>query len=203
MFGQISEQLFAASQPASKLFAANVQVLQELASQNTRLITGVLDDSKKLVSSLQQQTEAKGVIAAHSVYVESLRGRVASTTKGQYGSLNAASQALNETMKQQFTQPATPTTATKPVAAKPATKRTKPKTVRKATTKKAAAKPAAPKTVAAAPAPKVVAPASNKEVAKSETVKASNATPVTAATSKAPASASVADKAPSNSTTKK
>lgn len=160
MFGNFSQQWKNASNPANTLFAANAKVLKDIYSQQTQLVSGVISDSQKLIQSVASQTELKGLLAAQSVYAESLRERFASASKNTYSSLNtmreevlgalqsnpdvvAKEAVVAEPKKEPVTKPATKTVAKKVVAKKVSSK---------PVTKKAVAKPVA-KAVASGPKP--------------------------------------------------
>lgn len=82
MFGNFSQQMKNSTKPASTLLEMNAKTLELLAKQQTLFFSGLMTDSVKLMNVLCEQTEMKGVIAAQSVYAESLRERltIASTT---------------------------------------------------------------------------------------------------------------------------
>lgn len=136
MLSQFSEQAMKSSQPASDLFAANVKVLQSVSKQQADLLSGMLGDSMKLMQSLGQQTEVNGLLAAQSVYAESVRERITATSKHTYGTLSAAGQQFADTLKTSFDAPAASS------AKKPAAKKA---TVKKPAAKKVVAKPAVAK----------------------------------------------------------
>ncbi|MEM0909748.1 MAG: TIGR01841 family phasin [Pseudomonadota bacterium] len=162
MFGKLSEQLKKSAKPASTLFEMNAKALGEIASQQTQFFTGVITDSKKLVETVSEQSELKGILAAQSVYAESVRERVTSTSKSTYGTLTSMREEVTGLVKTSIedvtadakavvenavseVSKAVPA-AKKPAAKKPAAK--------KPAAKKVAAKPAAKK-----PAAKKAAPA--------------------------------------------
>jgi phasin family protein len=144
MFGQFTEQMKKSSQPASDLFAANVKALEAVSQQQTQFLSGVLDDSVKLLQTMSQQTEVKGLLAAQSVYAESLRERLTSTSKTTYGTMNNVSQQFADALKTglesagEASKAAVSKFQTVPVAAAPVKKAEAPKS-----------KPAAKKTAAA------------------------------------------------------
>lgn len=156
MFSQLSEQVKKSSLPASDLFAANLQALQEISKQQTSLVSGILEDSMKLIKSVGEQTEVNGFIAAQSVYGESVRERITATSKQTYDKLTEVSQQYADTMKTSFetasssTTPTSVSPATTPVAKKaaPAKKATPAKKAVSKSTAKATTKPVAKKAVA-------------------------------------------------------
>lgn len=99
MFGQLTEQMKKSSKPASDLFAANVKAVEAVSQQQTQFLSGVLEDSVKLLQTMSQQTETKGLIAAQSVYAESVRDRFMSTSKIVYGTMNSVSQQYADALK--------------------------------------------------------------------------------------------------------
>jgi phasin family protein len=99
MFGQFSEQLKKSSQPASELLAANVKALEAVTAQQSQFLSGLLEDSVKLMQNVAQQTEVKSILAAQSVYAESVRERFTSTSKNTYSTLNTVSKQYADTLK--------------------------------------------------------------------------------------------------------
>ena len=99
MFSQLSEQVKASSQPVSDLFAANVKALQAVSNQHTTFVSGVLSDSVKLIETVGQQTEANGVLAAQGVYAESVRERLAVTSKGTLSTLKEIGEQFADSLK--------------------------------------------------------------------------------------------------------
>lgn len=144
MLNQLSEQVKKSAQPASDLFAVNVKALQEVAQQQTSLLSGMLSDSIRLIESVGQQTEINGIVAAQSVYAESLRERLTSTSKTALSTFTHARQELSDVMKSSLeTSETSATPAKKAAPAKKATVKKAP--VKKAAPKKTAPKKAAPK----------------------------------------------------------
>ncbi len=140
MFSQLTEQVKKSSQPASDLFAANVKALQAVSEQQTSLVSGVITDSVKLLKAVSEQTEVKGMLAAQSVYAESVRERLTSTSKNTYGTLNSVSQQIADAMKTSFeSAKEAAETAGKSMAAPEAKK---PAPAKKVATKKTPAKAA-------------------------------------------------------------
>lgn len=88
MFGKFSEQMKKSAQPAASLFEMNAKTLELMTKQQTVFFTGVMSDSVKLLSSLSGQTELRDVIAAQSVYAESVRERLSSASKTTFSELS-------------------------------------------------------------------------------------------------------------------
>jgi hypothetical protein len=136
MFGQFSEQMQKSSKPASELLAVNIKAIEAATTQHTEFFSNLMSDSVKLMQTIAQQTEMKGIIAAQSVYAESLRERLASSSKNTYNTLNVVSKQYTDALKSSLETQA------------PATAATEKATVKKAAVKKASVKKAAPKKVA-------------------------------------------------------
>nr|WP_136251391.1 phasin family protein [Ningiella ruwaisensis] len=184
MFGNFSQQLKKSTKPASTLLEMNAKTLELVSKQQTIFFSGVMTDSVKLLETLSDQTELKGMIAAQSVYAESVRERFTSASKSTYSALNAMRNDVADVMKSSLedaknnaqevveqavktatsgtnmpSEAAAPAKAKSAASAKPA-KASSPK-------KPSAKKPAAKKAVApkkAAPAPKVQAKAEAKTI---------------------------------------
>jgi phasin family protein len=181
MFNQFSEQVKKSSQPANDLFAANVKAMQDVAAQHTLLVSGVLNDSIKLIKTASEQTELKGLLAAQSVYAESMRERVTSSSKSTYGVLNAVGQQFTSALKANLSQTTeaakkvqtdlTAQATAKAAPVKATTVNATPAKAKKAPTKKAAPK----KATVAKPAP------SAKKAAAKPAVKVAPTVPKTAA----------------------
>lgn len=107
MFGQFSEQMQKSSQPASELLAANVKAVEAITAQQTQFISGLMNDSVKLIQTITQQTEVKGIVAAQSVYAESVRERLTSSSKSTYGTISSVSQQYTDALKASLATPAT------------------------------------------------------------------------------------------------
>ncbi|MFW8591755.1 phasin family protein [Glaciecola sp. 2405UD65-10] len=200
MFGKFSEQMKKSAQPATSLLGMNAKTLELLSTQQTIFFSGVMNDSVKLLSTLSDQTELKGIVAAQSVYAESLRERMTSVSKTAYSELNGIRAEMTDIVKgslesvseqtkaafkdAQNTPPASAVTAAAPVKAtavkkapvkKPAVKK---ETSAKANT--APAKSAAPTKAKASaekkPATKTAAKAAVKSTAKTPAKPAAKAT---------------------------
>lgn len=193
MFGQFSEHMKKSSQPMSELFAANMKAMETVTQQQTHFLSGLLNDSVKLVQTMSEQTEANGMIAVQSVFAESVRERLTSASKGTYNALSSVSkqysdafstgfEAASETAKEGIkTAVSTPASVAKAASAKPAS--TKKAAVKKAPVKKTVAK--ATKNVASVTTNTDKAATAKKAVAKKPANKASvKAKPVTKAATK-------------------
>lgn len=145
MFGQFSEQMQKSSQPASELLAANVKAVEAITAQQTQFISGLMNDSVKLIQTITQQTEVKGIVAAQSVYAESVRERLTSSSKSTYGTISSVSQQYTDALKASLATPATDkkasTVSKAPAQTAPVAKAAVTKTpVKKAPVKKAPVK---------------------------------------------------------------
>ncbi|WP_395339976.1 phasin family protein [Ningiella sp. W23] len=176
MFGNFSQQLKKSTKPASTLLEMNAKTLELVSKQQTVFFSGVMSDSVKLVETLSDQTELKGMIAAHSVYAESVRERLTSASKSTYGAISEMSNEMAGVVKSTLadvsedaktvvtTAVESAKSAASPVAKKPAVKKAAPK---KTAAKKAPAKQAASKAeVKTAAAPVKAKPTTKKPVAK-------------------------------------
>ena len=99
MFGKFSEQMKKSAQPAASLLSMNAKTLELLSTQQTIFFSGVINDSVKLLTTLSDQTELKGVVAAQSVYAESLRERMTSASKTAYSELNGIRAEMTDIVK--------------------------------------------------------------------------------------------------------
>ncbi len=151
MFGQFSEQMKKSSQPVNELLAANVKAIETVTKQQTQFFSGLVEDSVKLMQTVAQQTEVQGVLAAQSVYAESVRERLTSNSKVTYNTVSSVSKQYTDALQSGIaaaTEVAKEKVSTavaqgQPVKAVPA-KKTASKTAATATkTSKAVAKPAA------------------------------------------------------------
>jgi phasin family protein len=152
MFGQFSEQMKKSSQPANELFAANVKAIETVTKLQTQFFSGLVEDSVKLMKTVAQQTEVQGVIAAQSVYAESVRERLTSNSKVTYNTVSAVSKqytdalqsgisTATEAVKEKVTATAAPAKKATPVKkATPAKKAPAKAVVTSAKTPKAAVK---------------------------------------------------------------
>ncbi len=177
MFGKLSEQLKKSAKPASTLLEMNAKVLGEIASQQTQFFTGVITDSKKLVETVSEQSEMKGILAAQSVYAESVRDRMTSTSKSTYGTLTTMREEVTGLVKDSLEDATADAKAVVEKAVAEVSKAAP--AVKKPAAKKTAAKKPAAKKVAAKPAAKAEAapakPAAKKPAAKKATAKAAPA----------------------------
>mmetsp|Transcript_18110 Transcript_18110/g.58592 ORF Transcript_18110/g.58592 Transcript_18110/m.58592 type:complete len:225 (-) Transcript_18110:28-702(-) len=180
MFGQFSEQFKKSTQPASELLAANVKALEAVTAQQTQFFSGLVDDSVKLMQSVAQQTEVKSILAAQSVYAESLRERLTSTSKNTYGTLNAVSKQYADTLKSGFeTASEAAQESVKAASSQVAnvTPVSKPKPAKASPAKKAASKVAS-KATPAETAPKASVAKKAKPVTAKKVSKAKSTSPV-------------------------
>jgi len=99
MFGQFSEQMKKSSQPVNELLAANVKAIETVTKQQTQFFSGLVEDSVKLMQTVAQQTEVQGVLAAQSVYAESVRERLTSNSKVTYNTVSAVSKQYTDAMQ--------------------------------------------------------------------------------------------------------
>ncbi len=154
MFGQFSEQMKKSSQPVNELLAANIKAIETVTKQQTQFFSGLVEDSVKLMQTVAQQTEVQGMIAAQSVYAESVRERLTSNSKITYNTVSAVSKkytdalqsgisTATEAVKEQVTVTTAPASAKKATPVKkatPAKKATAKALVTSAKTPKAAVK---------------------------------------------------------------
>jgi len=99
MFGQFSEQMKKSSQPVNELLAANVKAIETVTKQQTQFFSGLVEDSVKLMQTVAQQTEIQGVIAAQSVYAESVRERLTSNSKVTYNTVSSVSKQYTDALQ--------------------------------------------------------------------------------------------------------
>jgi outer membrane biosynthesis protein TonB len=194
MFGNFSQQMKNSTKPVSTLLEMNAKTLEMMSQQNTVFFSGVMSDSVKLVESLASQTELKGVMAAQSVYAESVRERLTSTSKTTFGNLSAIGNEVAGMMKGSLE------TAT--AEAKQAFTQTAPVVQQSPSVKKASAKKAPSKQKKAEAAPKVVAKTIQKPAEKPAPTIKPQATPAVAEKPKV-VKAAVNKEAPVKPATKK
>lgn len=99
MFGQFSEQMKKSSQPVNELLAANIKAIETVTKQQTQFFSGLVEDSVKLMQTVAQQTEVQGMIAAQSVYAESVRERLTSNSKITYNTVSAVSKKYTDALQ--------------------------------------------------------------------------------------------------------
>jgi phasin family protein len=140
MFGNFSEQMKKSTKPASALLEMNAKTLELVSKQQTVFFSGLMSDSVKLLSNLNEQTELKGVIAAQSVYAQSVKERLTSASKTTYSALNEMREELSSVVKTNFADaseeietPATPAPASKAAKTKKAAPAKKSVAAQKAT----------------------------------------------------------------------
>ncbi|WP_414829481.1 phasin family protein [Alteromonas sp. H39] len=121
MFGKFSEQLKKTSKPVNNLFAMNAKVLEDLSQHQTELFTGLLSDSVRYMESVSVQPDLKGVLAANSEYAESVRDRITSASKENYGTLNTAREQVTDFVKSAFEETASESQKAASTAVKTAT----------------------------------------------------------------------------------
>lgn len=152
MFGKFAEQVKQSSKPISELVTVNTKALEAISKQQTAFLTGVLSDSVSFMQDATKQTKLNGLLAAQSVYSESVRDRFTTVSSDTLSTLTTARDDLSKVMKDSFAKSAAPETRApatpKQTAAKPAPAK---KPVAKA--KPVAAKPVAPKKAAATKQP--------------------------------------------------
>lgn len=87
MFDKFSAQMTMSAQPVANLMEISARTLGLISKQQTLLFTGLINDSVKLVENLIDQTELKGMLAAQSVFAESMRERITGASKATYTEL--------------------------------------------------------------------------------------------------------------------
>ena len=154
MFGKFSEQMTMSAQPVANLLEMNAKALGMMAEQQTLLFTGLMTDSVKLVKNLSDQTELNGVLAAQSVFAESLRERITGASKTTYKELNGIhAELLKEGVSTVEKIQAAAVPATKATTASAPNKASTNNSAKTAPVKKAVAKKAPVKKSLAASAP--------------------------------------------------
>ncbi|MFC4700991.1 phasin family protein [Glaciecola siphonariae] len=99
MFGNLSQQMKKSTQPVSTLLEMNAKTLELVSEQQTVFFSGLMSDSKKLLASLGSQSELNGVLAAQSVYAESVRERFTSASKNTYTAISTMNSQAASVMK--------------------------------------------------------------------------------------------------------
>lgn len=99
MFGQFSEQMKKSTQPVNELLAANVKAIETVTKQQTQFFSGLVEDSVRLMQTVAQQTEVQGVLAAQSVYAESVRERLTSNSKVTYNTVSSVSKQYTDALQ--------------------------------------------------------------------------------------------------------
>ncbi|GGW78536.1 TIGR01841 family phasin [Alteromonas halophila] len=107
MFGTFSEQLKKSAAPLNSLMALNAKTLETLSGYQTSLFTGLLDDSTTYLKTLSDASDINHMLAAQSECAESMRDRLATTTKDTYHTLNQLRDETTEVVRTSLNQAAT------------------------------------------------------------------------------------------------
>ena len=121
MFDQITEQFENSLKPVNTLFANNAKVLEQLAAQQTKLFTDVLNDSVAYTKTLAAQKDVAASLEVQKAFVASVQVKLESASK-EAQSLFADAQAKSKTALEEIFAQAQATAKTATEAATKAAK---------------------------------------------------------------------------------
>ena len=81
MFTQITEQFEKSMKPVNTLFANNAKVLEQLAAQQTKLFTDVLNDSVAYTETLAAQKDVTATFEVQKAFVEGVQVKLENASK--------------------------------------------------------------------------------------------------------------------------
>ncbi len=125
MFDKVAEQFQNSCQPLADLIAVNTNALEQLAQQQTTLVTGVLNDGVAFAEGLSAQKDVTSFVEAQKAYAEGVQEKVTAAAKDAYSVLTETQEKAGEVLKCAFEQAkevATPAAAPKAAKAAKAAK---------------------------------------------------------------------------------
>ena len=94
-----TSQIETAMQPLNSLVELNTKTVEQLISQQTALITSILNDSIEQSKALSSQTDFATAVESQKVFNESLQARVTDSAKEAYAVVTKTSEEVTSIVK--------------------------------------------------------------------------------------------------------
>lgn len=104
MFNQMTEQFEKTMKPVNALFAANAKVLEQLAQQQTKLFTDVLNDSVAYSETLGVQKDMAGAFEVQKSFIEGVQVKMINASKEAQVLLTEAQEKAGASIKEFWAQ---------------------------------------------------------------------------------------------------
>jgi len=95
-----AEQVETAMKPLNSLVELNTKTVEQLISQQTALITSILNDSITQAKSLSSQTDFATAVEAQKTFNEALQAKVSSSAKEAYDVVTKTSEEVTTLVKE-------------------------------------------------------------------------------------------------------
>ncbi|EGG99053.1 putative granule-associated protein [gamma proteobacterium IMCC2047] len=102
MFEKMTEQFENTMKPVNSMFATNAKVLEQLAQQQTKLFSDVLNDSIAYTETLGAQKDVIGMFEAQKSFVESVQVKMVNATKDAQNLFADVQEKTGATVKEFF-----------------------------------------------------------------------------------------------------
>ncbi|MCV6624827.1 MAG: phasin family protein [Cellvibrionaceae bacterium] len=99
MFEQVNEQIQKSLKPMSELASVNAKALEQLASQQNALFTGLLNDGVNFSQSLTEKQDVNAMVEAQKAYLEGVQEKIVAAAKETYDVISDAQEKAGEVLK--------------------------------------------------------------------------------------------------------
>jgi len=94
-----TEQVETALKPLSSLVELNTKTIEQLVSQQTALITAIVNDSIAQTKALSAQTDFTAAVESQKVFAEALQAKVSDSAKEAYAVVTKTSEEVGNLVK--------------------------------------------------------------------------------------------------------
>lgn len=94
-----AEQVETAMKPLNSLVELNTKTIEQLVSQQTALITAILNDSIAQTKALSSQTDFTAAVESQKVFAEALQAKVSDSAKEAYAVVTKTSEEVSTLVK--------------------------------------------------------------------------------------------------------
>lgn len=94
-----AEQVETAMKPLNTLVELNTKTIEQLVSQQTALITAILNDSIAQTKALSSQTDFTAAVESQKVFAEALQAKVSDSAKEAYAVVTKTSEEVSTLVK--------------------------------------------------------------------------------------------------------
>lgn len=104
MFDKMTEQFQNSLKPVNEMMANNAKVLVQLAEQQTKLFTDVMNESVAYTKTLSAQKDMPGVFDAQKAFVSNVQNKMVSASEEASKLFSEVQATAGETVKPFFNQ---------------------------------------------------------------------------------------------------
>jgi phasin family protein len=94
-----TEQVETAMKPLNSLVELNTKTVEQLISQQTALITSILNDSIEQTKALAEQKDFTAAVESQKVFAETLQAKVSDSAKEAYAVVTKTSEEVTTLVK--------------------------------------------------------------------------------------------------------